>query len=65
MVKAVLRLWRWQHMDVDIHRPFFRIREWNISFQVSYPMFFFSLFYHNTDKIVTFLGTKKKTQLIA
>lgn len=34
MVETLLRLWRWKHLDADIHSAIFRLREWNLFFQV-------------------------------
>ena len=51
MVKAVLRLWRWQYLDADVHGTLLRLREWDVLFQVSVSVC--SVFYPSVHSVGT------------
>ena len=40
VAQAVLRLWRWEHLDDDLHRPILRIQshDQHVLLQVSTPL---------------------------
>lgn len=51
MVKAVLRLWRRQYLDADVHGTLLRLREWDVLFQVSVSVC--SVFYPSVHSVGT------------